>query len=297
MDLAHFGLTRRPFRSTPDTDAYYPAAPHDAALAALRCALAARDGVALLDGEPGSGKTLVALKFLEGLPADVPRVLLPAPRFAGPADLLQAILFDLGAEYRGLREQELRLAVTEQLLVNLVAGHPTVIVIDEAQHLSADVLEEIRLLGNLETRSAKAAFVVLAALPQLRERLSRPEFAAFAQRVAVRGRLEPLTLDESTRFLVHQLDVVGGSAADLITDEALPLLAAHCKGSPRLLNQAAYLAFTLAASAGADAVDTEAAIEALAALGLAVESPSDELAVIPHPGKPGKRRTPKRKSA
>ena len=295
MDLAHFGLTRRPFRPTPDTDAYYPAAGHEAALGGLRSAFAARDGLALLDGDPGTGKTLLALRFLEGLDAAVPRVLIPAPRFARPADLHQAILFDLGAEYRGLTEQELRLAVTEKLLGSLGGGLPTAIVLDEAQHLSADVLEEIRLLGNLETRSAKAAFVVLVAQPSLRERLPGGS-AAFAQRVAARCRVEPMSRQESAEFVRHQVKVAGGHPAALVSDEALDLFAARCQGLPRLLNQAASLAFTLAGAAGTDGVDAEAAVEALDQLGLA-EPLADQPTLIAHPARSPKRRTPKRKSA
>lgn len=296
MDLAHFGLTRRPFRPTPDTDAYYPAAAHEAALAGLRTAFAARDGLALLDGDPGTGKTLLALRFLEGLEAAVPRVLIPAPRFARPADLHQAILFDLGAEYRGLTEQELRLAVTEKLLSSLGGGQPTAIVLDEAQHLTADVLEEIRLLGNLETRSAKAAFVILVAQPSLRGRLAGSELAAFAQRVAARCRVEPMSRQESAEFVRHQVKVAGGSPAALVGDEALDLFADCCKGVPRLLNQAASLAFDLAGSTGADGVDAEAAVEALSQLGLA-QPPADRPTLIPHPARSPKRRAAKRKSA
>lgn len=296
MDLAHFGLTRRPFRPTPDTDAYYPAAGHEAALGELRDAFAARDGLALLDGDPGTGKTLVALRFLEGLDAAVPRVLIPAPRFARPADLHQAILFDLGAEYRGLTEQELRLAVTEKLLGALGGGLPAAIVLDEAQHLTADLLEEIRLLGNLESRSAKAAFVVLVAQPSLRERLAGPDLGAFAQRVAARCRVEPLTREESAEFVRHQIQAAGGHPDALVGGEALELFAARCRGLPRLLNQAAALAFTLAGAAGADGVDAEAAVDALDQLGLA-GSPADRPTLIPHPARSPKRRAPKRKSA
>jgi type II secretory pathway predicted ATPase ExeA len=296
MDLAHFGLTRRPFRPTPDTNAYYPAAGHEAALGGLRSAYAARDGLALLDGDPGTGKTLVALRFLEGLDAAVPRVLIPAPRFTRPADLYQAILFDLGAEYRGLTEQELRLAVTEKLLDSLSEGHPTVIVLDEAQHLTTDVLEEIRLLGNLETRFAKALFMVLVAQPSLRERLGGPDLSAFAQRVAARCRVEPLSLEESVEYVRHQVKVAGGHPAALVSDEALDLFATRCKGLPRLLNQALALAFTLAGAAEANGVDAEAAVEALSQLGLA-EPPADRPTLIPHPARSPKRRAPKRKSA
>ncbi|MFO0849989.1 MAG: AAA family ATPase [Gemmataceae bacterium] len=296
MNLAPFGLTRRPFRPTPDTDAYFSAPSHDAALAGLRQAFAARDGLALVDGDPGSGKTLVALKFLEGLDADVPRVLVPAARFARPADLLQAILFDLGAEYRGLTETELRLSVTEQLLTKLVAGGPTVVVLDEAQHLSDDLLEEVRLLGNLETRSAKAAFVVLVAQPSLRARLGQPDLAAVAQRIGVRCRLEPLAPDESAGYLRHQLRAAGGDPDELLTEEAAHLLAVQCSGVPRVLNQAAALALTLAGDAGEQTVDVEAAVEALARLGRPTDLPDAEPAKAAKPARV-KVRLPRRKSA
>lgn len=299
MDLAHFGLTRRPFRPTPDTDSYYQAPAHEAALDGLRGALAGREGLALVDGDPGCGKTLVALTFLEGLDRATPRVMVPAPRFARPADLLQALLFDLGATYHGLTEQELRLAVTDHLLGTLAAGGPAVVVIDEAQHLGPDILEEVRLLGNLETRSEKAAFVVLVAQPGLRERLGRPDLAGFAQRVAVRCRIEPLTPEESAAYLRHQVQAAGGRADELLTDDAAALLAAKCKGLPRVLNQAAALAFTLAGSAGEKAVDAEAAIEALARLGLADEA-AEGPAVLPHPARKSKgprAKFPKRRSA
>ncbi len=288
MDFAAFGLTRRPFRPTPDTTAYFPAATHEAAVAALREAFESAEGIALLDGAPGVGKTLVAMRFLEGLPPEVPRVIVPGIRFARPSDLYQSILFDLGVPFHGLSEQELRLAVADRLLGSLAAGHPTAIVLDEAQHLGSDLLEEVRLLGNLETRSAKAAFAVLVATPVLRDRLP----PAFAQRVAVRPRVEPLSVEESTRFVAHQIEACGGDPAELVTHESLSLLALRCGGVPRVLNQAANLALTLTAAAGEAAVDCEAVLEALGRLGLSTDVEDAE------PPKPAaKPRPPKRRSA
>ncbi|MGL6097302.1 MAG: ExeA family protein, partial [Fimbriiglobus sp.] len=276
MDHTHFGLSRPPFRPTPDVDLYFPAAGHESAVAAMTTAYDDGAGIALIDGEPGTGKTLATLRFLNTLPADAPRVFLPAPRFARPADLFQAILFDFGAQYQGLSEHELRLAVTEHLLRGLTAGVQTVVVIDEAQHLGPDLLEEIRLLGNLESRAAKAVFVVLAALPVLRSRLGRADLAGFAQRLAVRPRLEPLSAEESVGFLVHHIEACGGDAAELLTDEAAELLAAGANGVPRVLYQAAAAAFALAAVGGESTVDAEAAVEALAQLGLEVPTLADK---------------------
>lgn len=298
MDLAHFGLTRRPFRPTPDTDAYYPAPSHEAALAGLRHAYESSDGLALVDGEPGTGKTIVVRKFLDGLDPSVAPVFLPSPRFLRPADLYQAILFDHGTEYHGLSEQELRLRVTDHLLGRVAAGEPTVLVLDEAQGLGSDILEELRLLGNIETRATKAAFIVLAAQKELRERFTKAKLVGFAQRVAVRCKIEPLSREDSGRFLQHQLDVAGGRAG-LITDEALSLLTEHARGVPRVLNQVAALAFQLAGSAEADSVDTEAAWEALLQLGLTAgvlnaEPVTPRKVRVPRPTKP---RSPKRKAA
>jgi type II secretory pathway predicted ATPase ExeA len=288
LDLAAFGLTRRPFRPTPDTTAYFPSATHEAAVAALRDAHESAEGIALLDGAAGVGKTLVAMRFLETLPPEVPRVIVPGVRYARPSDLYQAVLFDLGAPFQGLGEQELRLAVADRLLGSLAAGHPTVVVLDEAQHLGSDLLEEVRLLGNLETRSAKAAFVVMVASPVLRDRLPQ----AVAQRIAARPRIEPLSAAESTQFLGHQIHTCGGDPAELVTDEALALLALRCGGVPRVLNQAANLALTLTAAAGETAVDCEATLEALGRLGLSTDVEDAE------PPKPAvKPRPPKRRSA
>ena len=296
MNLKQFHLVRRPFRPTPDTSLYFPAESAELALARLRSAHADDAGLAVLDGEPGVGKTLVAMRFLEQLPADTPRLFLPMSRFARPAELYQAILFDWAAPYQGFSEHELRLAVIERLLGSLESGSPTVMVLDEAHHLTADILEDLRLLGNLETRTAKGVFVVLVGQPGLTTRLDKPELAAFSQRIAARCRLTPLADGESAAFLTHQIRVCGGDADDLLSDEASQVLVDGCRGVARLLNQAASLSLVLAEQAGESTVDAEAAVEALRYLGLAdgPTAPADEI-----PARPTAARTPvaKRKPA
>ncbi len=280
MDLATFGLTRRPFRPTPDTTLYFPGVTHELAGKALKQAFLDSQGIALLDGSPGLGKTIVAMRFLESLDSDVPRVIVPGVRFSRPADLYQSILFDLGVPYVGLAEQELRLAVADRLLASLASGHPTVLVLEEAQHLGADLLEEIRLLGNLETRSAKALFVILVALPTLHERLSRADGSGLAQRIAVRARLDAWSPEESTQYLFHQFEMCGADPSEVISEEAVQLLATRCGGVPRILNQAANLAMTLTADAGESTIECEAVLEALGQLGLAPEPEPDSI-VLP----------------
>lgn len=270
MDWSHFGLARRPFRPAADPSAYFPAPGHETAAAELDAAFARREPFVLLDGEPGTGKTLVARRWLGRLPTAVPRSVLPTVHAARPADLLQAILFDMTQPYQGLSEQELRLAVTAHLLAAAEGGLPTVLLVDEAQHLTAAALEELRLLANLDTPAGAAAVAVLVAQPTLRDALARPAYAALAQRIAARACVEPLSADQSVAYLRHQIELAGGDPSEVFDPESFDLLARACGGVPRVLNQAAAAAGELAAAAGSDTIDAEAAVEALGRLGIEV---------------------------
>ena len=282
MDLAHFGLSRRPYRPAPAPDLFFPAPAHAAAADRLRAAFAAGDGIALLDGGPGTGKTLVALRVLESLGGAATPVLVP-PGLSRPADLHQAILFDAGRPYQGLGPGELRLAVTEYWLGELAAGRRGAVVLDEAHLLGPEVLEEVRLLDNLEGRGTKAVFTLLVGLPALRATLAAPGLEALAQRISCRVRLAPLSQDEAVEYVRHQLAACGGAADRLLTAEAAALVAAAGRGVPRVLNQVAAEAFAVAGAAGEEAVDVEAVCEAVDRLGL---SPPEELAPAAHPAGP-----------
>jgi type II secretory pathway predicted ATPase ExeA len=273
MYETQFGLRQRPFRATPDSDCYYPATSHERALAQLLQALADEEGLAVLTGPPGSGKTLVCHCLLERLGQDVTIAYLTNSHAEGRLGLLQAILYDLSQPYTGRSEQELRLALTDFLLENYRGGRRTVLIVDEAQNLPPDLLEELRLLGNLEGRQGRAVQVVLVGQPGLLETLRLPNLAALNQRLAVRARLEPLGLHEAADYLVHHLRAAGGNAAEIMTDEALEVLVRGTQGLPRLLSRAAHQALVLAHAAGAEQVDAEAAVEALALLGL--QDPAD----------------------
>ena len=300
----HFGLTRRPFRLTPDPAAYATTPPHEAAAAVLARAFRNGDGVALVDGDPGTGKTLVGVRFLDSLPADTPRVMLAAPRQAKPAELFQALLFDLGRPYQGLTEHELRLSVIGELLAAAETNRRMVVFLDEAHNLTPDAMEEIRLLGNLESPGGPAAFVLLAGLPAVRSVVAGNP--SLAHRLAARCRLVPLSVVESELYLREQIRACGGRGEWVFGDEAVSLIAELADGVPRALNRLAGLALALAEEDGADSVDAEAVLSA--AEQLEITAPSykpepvaevDEPESLPHPnqvprppraGQPGKRK-------
>jgi len=270
MDASFFGLRHRPFPATPDTSCYYPATSHEQALARLLRGLEDGEGVLVLTGEPGTGKTLLGHCLLERLGAGAACVFLTNSHVRDRAGLLQAFLYDLSLPYEGRGEQEMRLALTEHVLKTFADGQSTVLLIDEAQHLTPDLLEELRLLGNLEGRSGKAVQVILVGQPDLLNTLRRPELVSLGQRLAVRVELEPLDVQEAADYLLHHLRVAGGRPEEIIATEALEPLARAAGGIPRLLNQAAHQAFRLAWEAEATQVDMEAVGEALAVLGLEV---------------------------
>jgi type II secretory pathway predicted ATPase ExeA len=294
VEWSHFGLDRQPFRPAVDPSSYFPASSHEAARSALADAFARRDPLVLIDGADGVGKTIVARKWLEDLVSDVPRAVVPNARAAHPIELLQAILFDLTLPYQGLSEQETRLALTGHLLDRASeCPYPTVVLLDEAHHLGGGALEELRSLGNLETRRGAALFAVLVAGPTLRERLARSELQPIAQRLAARAAIEPMTAEESAEYIRHQIRAAGGDPERVFSAEALPLLVGACRGVPRLLNRAAARSLELAAAGEAESADVEAVLESLASLGLTapdlaepalLSGPVDPV-LLPHPAR------------
>ncbi len=276
MDLERFGLKRRPFPPTPDSSLYYPATPHEQALAPLLRAIRDDDGLALLIGEPGVGKSLLGQVLLERLGDTVISAFLPHSHFANRAALLQTILYDLGLPYDDGSEQTLRLRLTEFALKACADSKRLVAVVDEAHLLNIEVLEELRLLGNLEA-GRKAFQVVCLAQNPILETLKNPRLAAWNQRVAVRLFLPALVVEDAVDYLVHHVRLAGGQPNDLFDDDALESIARSCHGVPRLLNQAANQSLLLAESAGMERIDTECAHEALTLLGLeALETPDAE---------------------
>jgi type II secretory pathway predicted ATPase ExeA len=276
MDENRFGFKRRPFPPTPDAGLYYPSTLHESVLASLQRGVAEDEGLILLTGIPGTGKTLLGYALLERLNDQVASAFITNSHVPDRAAMLQAILYDLGLPYDGDKEQTLRLRLTEQLLKNCAASRRTILLIDEAHHLSADLLEELRLLANLEAGADKAVQIILLAQPAILKTLSQVGLESLHQRMAVRTSIGPLEVEEACDYLLHHLRLAGGKPEKIFEDGALETIARGARGIPRCLNQVANQALALANAGELARVDTEAALEALNMLGF--ETEDDEAA-------------------
>jgi type II secretory pathway predicted ATPase ExeA len=276
-----FGLKRRPFPPTPDTSFYYPSTAHESTLAGLGRGLAEDESFVLMTGGAGTGKTLLGFLLLERLQDKVDSAFLTNSHFADRSALLQAILYDLSLPYDEGTEQTLRLRLTDQLLKTCAADRRTILIIDEAHHLNADLLEEMRLLANLEAGGGKALQIVLLAHPSLTRNLRQPELESLHQRIAVRSTLGVLEVDEAYDYLLHHLRLAGGKPEKIFDDTALEAIARGANGIPRCLNQAAHLALVLANEGELPKVDAEAALEALSMLGMGPSENGAEPETLP----------------
>lgn len=206
--IKFFGLQDHPFRMTPDTDYFYPSAQHKAALETLKYGILKREGFLVLTGQPGLGKTLLIRLLLKELPPEVLTAMVLTPTL-GPRELLEALLEDLGLQAQGSKENLLRI-FRDYLFQLAQEGRTLLLVIDEAQNLPPESLEELRLLSNFETEKGKLLQILLSGQPLLEEKLRSPEFAQLAQRITVWERLEPFRSEEVLDYVRYRLARAGG---------------------------------------------------------------------------------------
>ncbi|EDN69078.1 Peptidoglycan-binding domain 1 [Beggiatoa sp. PS] len=235
MYTAHFGLNAAPFSITPDPHYLYLSVRHREALAHLLYGVNEGPGFVLLTGEVGTGKTTLCRSLIEQLPENVDVALLLNPRVTS-VELL-ATLFD-----------ELRISYTtnftlkdfiDQLNSYLLTAHAvdrrTVLILDEAQNLSTDVLEQVRLLTNLETSAQKLLQIILVGQPELNQLLKRNNLRQLAQRITARYHLLPLSLKDTQAYINHRL-AISGAKSPLFTEAATRRVYRYSSGVPRLIN-------------------------------------------------------------
>jgi len=236
MYAAYFGLTERPFSLAPDPRYLYLSDVHREALAHLLYGLGEGGSFVQLTGEVGTGKTTVCRALLEQLPPDVDVAMIFNPRLTS-VELLAAVCDELRVSYQsGTTSLKVLVdALSRALLDAHARGRRTVLIIDEAQNLSARVLEEIRLLTNLETTKEKLLQVILIGQPELAELLARRNLRQLAQRVTARYHLRSFTEEETRTYVQHRMEIAG-QRQPIFT--RLALHAAHrlSRGVPRLLN-------------------------------------------------------------
>jgi general secretion pathway protein A len=231
-----FGFRERPFDLTPDPRFLVLTDAHSEVLSTLEYGIGSRKGITLLTGEAGSGKTTLIRAALAKQPERVHCVVIDNPMLTR-AEFIELLGAKFGLSDVARRSKTALLVELETLLrARADQGEASLLIVDEAQSLSLDLLEELRLLVNIETDSTKLLSLVIAGQPELADRLNDPALRQFKQRVALRCALKPLTSAETTWYLAGRVSTAGGHARDVFTREAVAMIHRRSGGIPRLVS-------------------------------------------------------------
>ncbi|MEZ9701832.1 AAA family ATPase [Vibrio sp. 10N.261.46.E12] len=235
MYKEYFGFVEMPFSIVPNSRYLFLSQRHQEAMQNLQAGLGEGGGFAMLTGEVGTGKTTVAKAMLSSLDSHTQAGLILNPTFSN-TDLLEAICDEFEVDYPEQASlKQLSQAIHHFLLDSHAEGIQTLLVIDEAQHLAADVLEQLRLLTNLETDSRKLLKVLLVGQPELQQHLQTTQLRQLAQRITGRYHLLPLNTEETGKYIAFRLETAGGEQM-LFSNRSIKLIAQYTHGIPRLIN-------------------------------------------------------------
>ncbi|MFH1679104.1 MAG: AAA family ATPase [Candidatus Eisenbacteria bacterium] len=254
MYCKYYGFSEDPFQLTPDPAFLYLDEVYREALAHLEYGVTAGRGYVLLTGEVGTGKTTIVHSFLERyrLELNTAFIFSTAMNFV---ELLQLVHEDFDTGARGDSEAFLLIELNRFLLKKYQAGARTVLILDEAQNLSEEMLEKVRMLSNLEARKSKLLQTVLVGQPELAAKLEQPRLRQLRQRVAVRFDIPPMTEERTLRYVEHRLRVVGAPNRGLFTPEALHRIHVESGGIPRMVNVICSNALLLGLGGGLSRLD------------------------------------------
>jgi len=235
MYTRFFGFKERPFRLVPNPAYLYLSKGHEEALAHLQCAIVHEDGFVAITGEVGTGKTTLCRSFLENLGKEVEAAYIFNPRLDA-VGLLKAINQELGIEHTADAIKPLTDSLNQYLMAQHAQGKKVLLIIDEAQNLGRDVLEQLRLLSNLETTLHKLLQIVLVGQPELGDLLDSHELRQLRQRITLYARLRPFTFRETRDYIEHRIRIASGRSAVRFTRAACRRIHRFAGGIPRLIN-------------------------------------------------------------
>jgi general secretion pathway protein A len=235
MYCEHHGFLRRPFEMTPDPSFLYLGEAHREGLATLVYGVQSGKGFVLLTGEVGTGKTTLLHALLGQLESNTNCAFLFNPRLT-PLDFFQILFEELGIEKACSSKADYLLTLNNFLIEKLEQNETTLLIVDEAQNLSPEMLEEIRLLSNLETPRSKLIQIMLVGQPELKELLARPELRQLRQRIALRHHLRPFDERETSDYVDERLRKAGYNGKGIFKRSALRELYRLTGGIPRLIN-------------------------------------------------------------
>jgi len=235
MYLEFFGLKEKPFSVTADPNFLYLSKEHREAISHMQYGIQERMGFLEITGEIGAGKTTVCKALMNRLDQRTKTAFILNGNLS-EIQLLQAIIEDFGIQVKNKNKITMLNALNKFLLEQLKAGNNVVLIIDEAQNLKPSLLEQVRLLSNLETEKEKLLQIVLVGQPELKEKLASSELKQLRQRIAIRYHISPLSMDEVEKYVSHRLNVAGCSLDGIFHRDALEEIFSFSGGIPRLIN-------------------------------------------------------------
>jgi general secretion pathway protein A len=231
-----FGLRESPFKVNPDPRYLFLTPGIQEALASLAYGIRGRRGIILLTGEVGTGKTTLLNMVLDWLRQNRAATAFIFNPHLTTSELFECLMGDLGISCESHSKSEILMRLNRWLLDRYSNGQTAVLIVDEAQSLSDQVLEEIRFLTNLETSTEKLLQVVLSGQPELEERLRQPHLRQLRQRITVRCRTNLLSLEETQGYIAERLRIAGASNGTIFSPDAVESIYRHAKGIPRVIN-------------------------------------------------------------
>jgi general secretion pathway protein A len=236
MYKTYFGLQENPFNITTDPRYLYMTRRAEEALSRLTYGIEARKGFILLTGEVGTGKTTLLNKLLESLPTERVATAFVFNARLTESQFLDYMIADFGIPCKSRMKSQVLFKLHQWLLDRYQAGEQTVLVVDEAQNLSRQTLEEIRLLTNLETSTEKLLQIVLAGQPELEQKLNQRELRQLRQRIALRAQTLPLTQEETCGYMLERMRIAGSNGEEIFSPSAIEAVHQHSRGIPRVIN-------------------------------------------------------------